>query len=172
MLTIISMLQLPLPLPSKTAPWPEAGGLTPPAPPEAVDQLAALFQLLVTEETQYRFKPKSQLVLLPRSTDVPSFAWILIPGLALESLTSVLRTLCVAPVLRTNIHWVPLVALRRPSLVPEAGPRPKYLVTVRLDVPTANCIVVPCSSALKVETVRLSRNRTPPADVFRMLSVA
>src|SRR5258708_6680904 len=172
MLTAVSMLQLPLPLPSKIALWLEMGGAVPPGPPDTVDQLEALFQLLVTEETQYRLRPKFQLVLFPRSREVPSFARMVIPGLALESLTSVLRTLCVAPVLRTKVHCVPLVTLRRPSLVPEVGPRPRYFVTVRLEVPTANCIVVPCCSAVKVETVNESRNRTPPADVLRILSVA
>src|SRR5690349_20882840 len=96
-------------------------------PPEIEDQFAAVLQLPVTLETQYRTGPfpKSQLKLFPESVEVPSKARILMPGLALESLTSVLRTLWTAPVASTRIQADPSVRLRKPNLVPEPGPKPK-----------------------------------------------
>src|SRR4051812_37040488 len=86
-----------------------------------------------------------QCELLPESVLVPSLARISIPGLALESLTTVCRTFCAAPVASTRIHWLLLAALRRPR-VPAAGPKPRYLVTVMLEGETANWIVVPAVS--------------------------
>src|SRR5258708_40067035 len=63
MLTAVSMLQLPLPLPSKMARRPAPGPPAPPAPPELADQLAALFQFEDVVDTQYRGAPASQVTL-------------------------------------------------------------------------------------------------------------
>ena len=84
-LMAVSIVQLPDPLPSKIALCPAVGGAVPPGPPDTVDQLTLLFQLLATFDTQYLFEPKFQFVLSPASTLVPSLACMVIPLDALES---------------------------------------------------------------------------------------
>jgi hypothetical protein len=53
--TFVLIEQLPRPPPSKLAISAKPGTLAPPAPPEVVDQLALVFQLLAEAATQYRF---------------------------------------------------------------------------------------------------------------------
>src|SRR4051812_26627931 len=120
------MLQLPRPLASKIAPSEPAGGPRVAAPPELDAQLVLLQAADPLLRTQKRAAGNSHQVLFPESTLVLSLlAMTLTPLCASESFTSTLWMDCVALVLTTSSHCVPLVRLRRPTFVPEAGPRPR-----------------------------------------------